>query len=505
VNAPTVTSSRFEEGRPAAAAVRPRRRPPPGLGALMATSLLLAIAWATVLPAFQAPDEQSHFTYVQSLGTGSGLPGKPDRPPFSTQMTQAIAALNSDQVASQRRVKPEWSDQLEQRWAATEEQAPPDDGGGPSAASNYPPAAYLWQAAGYAAASGGTLFDELLAARLMSALWLPITVLGTWLLAGEILGRRRLLQTVAAAVPALAPMVVFISAAVNPDGMLYAVWTMALWLGVRCVKRGVPLRDGVAFFALVGLACTVKTVSFALLPAAALVAVLGLVARRPWRRTQLPASLGYAVAVVLPVALTFGVWALAARSGDRPAAAQFAQSTASSAGTNWREMLSYLWQYYLPRTPLQNDYRIPPGGYPVLQVWITQGWGAFGWLEVKFPQWLYRVLGVLTAGIVLAALAALLRVRRAVDLRVAGFLALAFLALLGGLHWTDYHQLEAGARGFMQARYLFPVVGIFGLGLAAAVSLVPARRRAAAGGAVVAGLFVFHLFAIGLVLERFYA
>jgi 4-amino-4-deoxy-L-arabinose transferase-like glycosyltransferase len=478
------------------------RRTPPALGSLMAVSLLLAVTWATVVPAFQAPDEQSHFTYVQSLATGPKLPGDPERPFFSTQMGEAISAVNSDQVASQIRVKPEWSERVEEQWAATEEQAPRDDGGGASPASNYPPTAYAWQALGYIAASSGTVFDELLGARLMSALWLPITVLGTWLLAGEVLGPRRLLQTAAAAVPALAPMVAFITASSSPDGMLYAVWTLTLWLGVRCVKRGVPLRDGIAFFALVGLACTIKTVSFALLVPAALVLGMGLVARRPWRARTV---LAFVAAAAVPIALTLGIWALVARAESRPAAAQVAQSTASTSGTNWRELLSYVWQYYLPRTPLQNEFRIPPGGYPLLQVWITQAWGAFGWLEIKFPPMVYRVLAVLTGGIGLAAIAALVRARRNVDLRVAGFLVLACLALLAGLHWTDYHQLKAGALGFMQARYLFPVIGVLGLGLAAAVSLVPRSWRGAVTGSAVGGLFVFHLFALGLVLERFYA
>ena len=82
---------------------------------------------------------------------------------------------------------------------------------------------------------------------------------------------------------------------------------------------------------------------------------------------------------------------------------------------------------------------------------------------------------------------------------------MAALALLAGLHWTDYRQLEAGALGFMQTRYLFPLIGIFGLALAGAVSLVPARRRPGAVGATIAALFAFHLLSLGLVLERFYA
>jgi hypothetical protein len=480
------------------------RRIPPGLGAMLAVSAVLVVTWSCLTPAFQAPDEQRHYTYTQSIAERLALPGDPDRAPFSTQILDGMAAMNADQVAGQRTVKPEWSPDAERTWAATQGEAARDDGGGPSPASTYPPVSYAWEAIGYRAAASGSVFDQLLGARLMSALWLPFTVLGTWLLAGELFGRRRLLQTVAASVPALAPMVVFISGSVSPDGMLYAVWSFALWLGVRAVKRGVPVKDGAAFFALVGLGCVVKATSFALLPAAVLVAAFGLFARR---RHGAARVVRLAAIVAVPLAVTLGAWVLGAKLLDRLAAAQISDTTASITGTNWREMFSYAWQYYLPRIPGQQDYPIAPigGGYPLLQVWITQGWGAFGWLEVKWAAWVYRVLGVITVGIGAAAAVALWRARRAIDWRVASFLALACLSLLAGLHWTDYHQLEAGSRGFMQTRYLFPVIAVFGAALAAAVSVVPARVRPAVAGGTVAGLFVFHLFAIGLVVMRFYA
>ena len=259
------------------------RRIPPGLGALLAVSALLAVVWACVTPAFQAPDEQRHFSYVESLGARFALPGAPDRRGESSQLIAGMNGVNSNQVAAQLPVKPEWSQSAERAWERVDANAPRDDGGGRTPASTYPPAAYAWQALGYLAGSGGSLFDELLGARLMSALWLPVTVLATWLLAGELVGRRRLLQTAAAAVPALLPMVAFISASSSPDGMLYAVWTVALWLGVRCVRRGVPLREAAAFFAVVALACAVKATSYALLPAAAFVGVLIILARLPRR------------------------------------------------------------------------------------------------------------------------------------------------------------------------------------------------------------------------------
>ena len=72
------------------------RRIPPGLGALLAVSALLAVTWACVTPAFQAPDEQRHYTYTQTLAEDFALPGDPNKPPFSTQITEGMAAMNAD-------------------------------------------------------------------------------------------------------------------------------------------------------------------------------------------------------------------------------------------------------------------------------------------------------------------------------------------------------------------------------------------------------------------------
>jgi hypothetical protein len=57
----------------------------------------------------------------------------------------------------------------------------------------------------------------------------------------------------------------------------------------------------------------------------------------------------------------------------------------------------------------------------------------------------------------------------------------------------------------MQARYLFPLVGVAGLALAGALDLLPPRLRSAGTGVAIGGLFVFHALSLGLVLERFYA
>ena len=103
----------------------------------------------------------------------------PARPVFSTQLTRGHRRPSTPTRWPRRcEVKPEWSDRAER-----------DVGGDAGATRRATTAAARarrrptrrpptpGRRSATLAASGGTLFDELLGARLMSALWLPITVL----------------------------------------------------------------------------------------------------------------------------------------------------------------------------------------------------------------------------------------------------------------------------------------------------------------------------------------
>ena len=71
-------------------------RPPRPLAVLLALTLLLGVTWSLVTPAFQAPDENSHFGYVQQLAERFELPGRVDEPLFSTEQQVAASDSNSD-------------------------------------------------------------------------------------------------------------------------------------------------------------------------------------------------------------------------------------------------------------------------------------------------------------------------------------------------------------------------------------------------------------------------
>jgi len=483
---------------------RANRRPPTAAVALVLASLLLAVGWAFVTPPFQVPDENGHFAYLQSLVDGGRLPGDANRAMFSTEQGLAMDRSNSDQTAAQLATKMEWNRRAWDAWLQHDRVIGHDrraDGGGAVPSASNPPLYYLYASLGYRAASGGDLFARLLASRLVTALLLIVTVSAAWLLAGEALRGDRLLQLAAAGLVALAPMITFLSAGITPDAMLFAAWTVALWLGVRILRRGVNAPSAAGLLAAVGVAIVVKAASYALLPGVLFVLAVGLQRRRPlpWSRVA-----GIAAAAAAGLLATAGVWFAVARTLDRPAAAQVA-GVSSTAGTNVRELLSYVWQYYLPRVPGQTAFPTVAHTLPAYDIWFKGVWGTFGWTEVLFRNRVYIVLLALSLAVVAAAAVELWRTRATADKAVGVFLALVSLSLLAGLHWSEYHLIKSGAGNFNQGRYLLPLAGVAGVVLAVGIRRLAPRLRALAVAGVLGGLFALQLFALALSFTRFYA
>jgi 4-amino-4-deoxy-L-arabinose transferase-like glycosyltransferase len=480
---------------------RTQVRPPAPLLFLLAATLLLGCVWALVVPPFQAPDENSHFAYVQSLAERGALPGDAGRQFQSTEQVAGAEAANADQTAQQLIVKPEWSVRRHDAWLARQfRNSERSDGGGVNPASSNPPLYYLSLIPSYEVASGGDLFDRVTAMRLMSVLFLLLTVTAAWLLAGEIFDRNRPLQLAAASVPALLPMATFISASVTPDSLLYALWGLALWLGTRLINGHGDGREVVAIVAVAALAVVTKATSYALLPAVA-VALLTYALRAGGGTRRITMTV---VVAAVTFAVVAGPWYLTARLEDRPASAQLAGSAPASA-VDYREFASYVWQYYLPRLPFQTRYGAL-GNYPqAYETWFKQSIGAFGWLETRWPGPVYAVLFVIAVLIGAAALVAVGRRRRELDPMLLVFFAVAALTLLAGLHWNEYRLSEGSGVLASQGRYLFPLLSLAGLVVATALTTLPARLRGGALGALVGGLSALQLFAVALVVTRFYA
>lgn len=480
------------------------RRVPRPLALLLAVVTVFMVAWALLNPVWQAPDEISHFTYIQTVAEQGKLPGQDDRAPHSSELEQSALRTNVQPTIFFINARPEVSLPRERDWERVD--APRDDGGGSSPASGYPPLYYGYGTLAYEAASGADIITRLGVMRLASGLWLLVTVIAAWLLAAELF-LRVTPRLITAATVGLWPMIGFVSTSINPDGMLFAWWTLALWMGVRILRRGLTLRRAVALGAVVGAAVITKSATIALLPPVAVLLAWMLLRERSVR------ALGAVAVAALLMAAPSLLWSALSGSGERAGFAPVGElGTTGSDGLNVRELISYVWQFYLPRLPFMTEidhHVVVVSELPLLNTWIGTGWATFGWVNVWFPDWVYLVFAAVTALVAALAVAAAVRFVRVPGwfqrLEAPAFLALVVGVTLAALHWTDYRFYDNQQGLFMQGRYLLPVAAVFGLLAAWAFDSLPTRWRGVAAGAWLGGLVVLQLACLGLIVTRFYA
>jgi hypothetical protein len=167
------------------------------------------------------------------------------------------------------------------------------------------------------------------------------------------------------------------------------------------------------------------------------------------------------------------------------------------------QFLNYVWQFYLPRLPGVSRERVVPG-LAVYSVWVRESWGTFGWLNVPMASWVYKVVGGFTALVAVSSVAIVARFRDRLRWQLVAFFAVALLALLLGLHLTEYKWLINGQGAFLQGRYILPVLGLFGVAVALVVSRLPKRGQAVACAALVPAMLLLQVIALSTVAAAYY-
>lgn len=478
-----------------------RRRPPAGLVGLLAIVLTFGVVWALVVPPWQSPDEVAHFAYVQNLAENLALPGQIGRSEVSSDQRVADDAVGASRGAFYpQSAPPDWNPGDFRAYLTQGPTGlPADNGGGPNPASSNPPLYYAYAAIAYLADGSDTAFGRLYAIRIWNVLLLMLSALGGWLLAGEVLGRRRLGQLASGAIAGLMPMESFVAVSVSPDGLMVALWTIAFWLGARVIERQARRADALLLTLTVAAAVLTKVTSYALVPAALFALVVGWRRRAPSERGRLVHELGpSAAALALPIL----AWLALAHALGRSAVPAIS-TTRPTQRFNARQFLSYVWQFYFPRLPFLHRFRTT-GALGLYDIWIRGGTGQFGWLSVSLPEWVYTAVSAGAAGVAAACVRLLARARRPGQWGLMAFFALALVALIAGLHITDYRSIVAGDGPILQGRYLLPVLGLFGLAIGLLVSRVPAQWRAGVCGALLIALFGLQALALVAVLRVFY-
>jgi 4-amino-4-deoxy-L-arabinose transferase-like glycosyltransferase len=476
---------------------------PRSLAALLAAVAVFGVAWALLVPPWQSPDTPSHYAYAESLATRDALPGDSHSQGASSNQEAADAAVGASRIAfSTPEAQPNWDPAADRAYREAAGHLSRSNGGGPNAAAVNPPLYYLYADIGYLAAIGGDAFDRVYAMQIWGVVLLLLTVFGAWLLTGEVLGRQRPAQLLCAAIAGFEPMDTFISTSVTPDALLIPLWTLALWLGARVIKRGCRRRDAIALCAVTAAAILTKATSYALVPGAVLALTLGWRRRPAGERGDFRGTIGGALIVLAAPVLA---WIVVATALGRSAinTVQAAPGT-HPAPFSIRQFLSYVWQFYLPRPSFLKPFRIT-ADLPLYDLWIGEGWGAFGWLDVRMTSWVYPLLAGVTAVVAVTGVAVLTRLRGRLAIELIAFFALTSASLLAGLHLTDYRSFIAGTGIVIQGRYSLPLIGLFGLAAALVLTRLPVRWRGATCASIVAGLMLLQVLALATVAMAYYS
>ena len=501
------------------AALRTWRRIPRAGRACALIAFVNVAIWTVLIPPFMVPDEITHFAYAQYIAeTGNAPPQTPGALQFSPQEYAALTfsgfyttyGHQGDQLNRGIYTEPE---ERILRHALSVEKGTLGPGGATSA-SNQPPLYYALEAIPYWLSPSNDIFTRLEFMRLLSALMAAATVLAIFMFLRELAPGTPWTWTVGALMVAFQPTFAFIGAGVNGDILLYLASAATFFLLARAWRRGLTQRRAAAIGAMLAVGMLAKLTFLALMPGAA-IALLAMT----WRARELPsrAALRALATAVVVAAIPVAIYALlnvTAWHRGSPLAGGLASVTSGSgpvgAGTGWHAYADYAWELFLPRLPFMNHTYFSANtaisGYPLWTLWLNGSIGHFGWLDYVFPGWVYADMRWVVY--VLAGLAAIGAWRLRHSIRALfglfasfGAMAVGLLAVIG---YLSAQAALTGQEPFPQARYLFPLLALYALGIVLATRALPRRWAPVLGALLVALAFAHNLFAETLTISRYY-
>ncbi len=469
--------------------------------ALVAT--LNAACWSVITPAFQVPDEEAHFAYVKQLAE-TGEPPSRDQGAYSREEEIAVLALHFQQVGGEPGVHTiaSQAEQDQMRQALDSAAGLPRDGSeSAGVATAEPPLYYAIEAVPYLIAGEGTLLDRLELMRLVSALMAGFTALFVFMFVREALPRERWAWTTAGLAVALVPLLGFMSGAVNPDAMFYAISAALFFCLARAFRRGLTRRLAAATGLVIVLGVLTKLNFVGLLPGA--LVGLALLCRRVARGSRREAVARFGIVGAIVAVPAVGVLAAGALAHQNVLHSVSTALHLSHHGSLLSQ-LSYAWQLYLPRLPgMVSDF---PDLFTTRQIWFNGFVGLYGWGDTTFPNWVYDVALIPAVAIALLALRSLLARRaalraRAGELCVYALIGIGVMAMVAGASYAEFPKVDAS---FAHVRYLFPMLALLGALLALAARGAGRRWGPVVGLLIVVLFLAQDIFSQLLVVAHYY-
>ncbi len=397
---------------------------------IIASHLAIGSLYDWTTPPFEASDEGSHYSVVNRLAQGNGLPiqrigetrdweQEGSQPPLYYWLAAGLVRLVNPTDYAQVYVR-----------------NPLSRVGVPGTTHN----ANLFRHPITASPPSGTVLAVHLV-RWFSLLLSAVTIWLTAALAQQAFPGSESIQLFAAALVAFNPMALFINASVNNDNLLMLLSTAALAITLHFMQMGVRgyLWKAAGFGLVLGLAALTKVSGLVLWPVAALGVGWGAWHARDGRRFV------FGGAVILLAALAISGWwfvrnqqlygellglnTMVAIAGPRPPGLTLLALVAQEAQGFW---LSY--------------------------------WGVFGVFSILAADWVYWLFNLLTFG-ALAGLAVALWRRRKPSAEMLVLASFCLLTLIGLIRWTMQTYASQG-------RLMFGAIAPLSLFMAAGLAVL---------------------------------
>jgi len=477
------------------------RRIPRAAWACALVAFLNAACWSLITPPFQAPDEPSHFAYVEELAEAGRLPSSNEEH-FSPAENVVLEDLRQGQVR--------YSPQNHTIFAAAQQRKLQHDLTLPlsrvspnaGVAASEPPLYYTLETIPYYLGSGGTLLDRLVLMRLLSALIGALAVIFVFLFVREALPGAPWAWTVAGLGVAFSPLLGLMAGSVNSDVLLYTVSAALFYCLARGFRRGLTPKLGFLTGIVIGAGLLTKVNFLGLVPGA----ILGLLVLTARARRDSRQSAYRSLAIALATAATpaFLYVAINLLTG-RHAYGTLSTGISSTTGKgSLLDEISYIWQFYLPRLPGMHSYF--PDLPTTIKFWVNGFVGLYGWVDTVFPAWVYKVALIPVCLLVVLFASGLFLNRaslrpRLAELSVYAVMLVGLAALVGA---SDYLEFPLATGSYAQPRYLLPTLALYGAVLCLAARGA-GRRWGPVVGAWLVILFIAHdIFSQLLEISRFY-
>lgn len=467
---------------------------------LFALGAAIRCIWAFIIPPWTGPDEGSHFTYVAYIVENGTLPqyanltkNYPDQPRETSDscvktLCNKISALAAPHLReiNYLPVTQDFSAAREYRTSNPEERKSLTG----SNATSYPPLYYLLMTPFYWAFQSAPVVARLLAVRVATAFVSALACVFAYLMAYE--GKRdRWFALQVGLLLALFPMLSFVSAGVNNDGLMIAATSAVCWLTLKLANQSATtLANG----ALLGLAASTVLLTK---PTGGLVVVMALaflgIKVLFERGTPFLAKFrGVALCSVM-LLLFEGAWLVSrkvhAQAGvSAPNELNLLQVLQGESAHSFRD---YLKSLFVDR----GDWYF----------WFLfkSFWANFGWQEIQLRESYYRAAFIVCGVGALAFLIDVLR-RRVSVVDLWSFLTV--VVHVAGLFVAADYLLAFATRGGsygMQGRYFFPVLApAFYVLLSGMQSLFGERRYLLR--LLPLAMLVFQIASLATVVDAYY-